>query len=87
MTLDEVLDHVRALDRSTSLPISVDLENGYGDEPEAAASAIARAAQAGAVGGSIEDYDGWQGIYTLSHAAERIAAAYEAARSHDFPFL
>ncbi|MBA3629176.1 MAG: isocitrate lyase/phosphoenolpyruvate mutase family protein, partial [Actinobacteria bacterium] len=56
-TLDEVIDHIRMLDQSTSLPISVDLENGYGPHPEDAASAITRAAEAGAVGGSIEDYD------------------------------
>src|SRR5438094_1908175 len=54
-TLEEVLDHVRALDRSTSLPVSVDLENGYGPDPQHAASAVARVAEAGAVGGSIED--------------------------------
>src|SRR5213592_900806 len=53
-TLDEVCEHVRALDAATSLPISVDLENGYGRDPEHAATAIARAAEAGAVGGSIE---------------------------------
>jgi 2-methylisocitrate lyase-like PEP mutase family enzyme len=85
-SLDEVVDHVGALARSTSLPISVDLENGFGPEPEAAASAIERAAGAGAVGGSIEDYDprGW--IYPLDEAAERVAAACEAARGHSFPF-
>ena len=45
-TLDEVVEHVRLLDRSTALPVSVDLENGYGHEPEAAAAAIARVAEA-----------------------------------------
>lgn len=86
-TLDEVLDHVRVLDRSTSLPVSVDLENGYGREPEAAASAIARAAEAGAVGGSIEDYDPQGEIYDLDHSVERVAAAGEAARGLNFPFM
>jgi len=75
------------LDRSTSLPVSVDLENGYGPEPEAAATAIARAAEAGAVGGSIEDYDPDAGIYGLAHAVERIAAAREAADRLGFPFM
>ena len=86
VTLDEVVDHVRVIDRSTSLPVSVDLENGYGPEPEDAAVAISRAAEAGAVGGSIEDYDPSGEIYGLEHAAERIAAASEAARRLSFPF-
>jgi 2-methylisocitrate lyase-like PEP mutase family enzyme len=83
---DEVVTHVRALAGSTSLPISVDLENGYGAEPEDAASAITRVAEAGAVGGSIEDYDPGGEIYGREHAAERVAAASEAARRLGFPF-
>jgi 2-methylisocitrate lyase-like PEP mutase family enzyme len=86
VTLDEVVEHVAALDRATGLPVSVDLENGYGAKPESAALAIARAAEAGAVGGSIEDYDPVAGIYDLGHATERITAAVEAARSVGFPF-
>ena len=86
-TLDEVVEHVRLLDRSTALPVSVDLENGYGHEPEAAAAAIARVAEAGAVGGSIEDYDPRGTIYGLAHAAERVTAACEAAARLGFPFL
>jgi 2-methylisocitrate lyase-like PEP mutase family enzyme len=85
-TLDEVADHVRVLDRATSLPISADLENGYGPEPEAAASAITRAAAAGAVGGSIEDYDPDGSIYGLAQAVERVTAAREAADRLGFPF-
>ena len=85
-TLDEVIDHIRMLDQSTSLPISVDLENGYGPHPEDAASAITRAAEAGAVGGSIEDYDPAGEIYGFEHAVERVDAACEAARSVGFPF-
>ncbi len=84
--LDEVVEHARLLDRATSLPISIDLENGYGPDPEHAAVAIARAAEAGAVGGSIEDYDPAGEIYGLEHAAERVAAACEAAGRLDFPF-
>jgi 2-methylisocitrate lyase-like PEP mutase family enzyme len=87
VTLDEVTDHIRALDRATALPVSADLENGYGREPEDAALAITRAAEAGAVGGSIEDYDPAGQIYEPDHAAERIAAACEAARSLSFPFM
>ncbi|MDQ3986235.1 MAG: isocitrate lyase/phosphoenolpyruvate mutase family protein [Actinomycetota bacterium] len=86
-TLDDVIAHVRALDRATSLPVSVDLENGYGPDPEVAASAIVRAAEAGAAGGSIEDYDPDAGIYELGHAAERIAAASEVVRGFSFPFM
>src|SRR5262245_17784806 len=54
VSLDEVLDHVRAIDAATALPVSTDLENGYGPAPEDAARAIVLAAEAGAVGGSIE---------------------------------
>jgi 2-methylisocitrate lyase-like PEP mutase family enzyme len=86
-TLDEVVEHAAALDRVTELPLSVDLENGYGADPESAAAAIRRIADAGAVGGSIEDYDRDVGIYELGHAAERIAAAVEAARRLGFPFM
>ncbi len=86
-TLDDVAAHVEALDRATALPISADLENGYGDEPESAARAVTRIASAGAVGGSIEDWDGAQHrLYSRSHAVERIAAAVEAARALSFPF-
>jgi 2-methylisocitrate lyase-like PEP mutase family enzyme len=85
-TLDEVVDHVRALDRATGLPVSVDLENGHGPALEDAASAITRAAEAGAVGGSIEDYDRGGTLYDPDHAAERVAAAAEAAKSLRFPF-
>jgi 2-methylisocitrate lyase-like PEP mutase family enzyme len=85
-TLDDVVAHVRALAGATSLPVSVDLENGYGPRPEDAATAIARAAEAGAVGGSIEDYDPSGEIYALDHAIERVTAAVEAARGLTFPF-
>jgi 2-methylisocitrate lyase-like PEP mutase family enzyme len=87
VTLDEVVEHVRLLDRATDLPVSVDLENGYGADPESAARAITRAAEAGAVGGSIEDYDPAGHIYDRNHAVERIAAAAEAAHRLGFPFM
>jgi 2-methylisocitrate lyase-like PEP mutase family enzyme len=64
---------------ATELPVSVDLENGYGAEPEDAARAVAAAADAGAAGGSIEDYDPSGRIYDLGHAAERVAAAAEVS--------
>ena len=86
VSLDEVAGHVRLLDEATALPVSVDLENGYGPAPEDAARAIERAAEAGAVGGSIEDYDPDGRIYDRDHAVERVAAAAEAAGRLGFPF-
>jgi len=85
VTLDEVAEHVAALDAASGLPVSADLENGYGADSEAAALAITRAAEAGAVGGSIEDWD-TNGLYERAHAVERVAAAVEAARRVGFPF-
>lgn len=87
VTLDEVIVHTRMLAEATDLPVSVDLENGYGAAPEEAARAVTAAAGAGAVGGSIEDYDPAGRIYDVGHAAERVAAAVEAARALDFPFM
>jgi 2-methylisocitrate lyase-like PEP mutase family enzyme len=84
-TLDEVVEHTGALDRATSLPVSVDLEDGYGPAPQDVARAIARVAGAGAVGASIEDYDG-SDIYPLDRAVERVAAAADAAHGLDFAF-
>jgi 2-methylisocitrate lyase-like PEP mutase family enzyme len=86
-SLDELAEHVRALDRATSLPVSVDLENGHGREPGAAARAITLAASAGAVGGSIEDWDPATGVYPLERAVERVSAACQAARELSFPFM
>jgi 2-methylisocitrate lyase-like PEP mutase family enzyme len=86
VTLDDVTEHTRAVAAASALPVSVDLENGYGREPEDAARAVTSAADAGAVGGSIEDWDRESGIYDLGHATERVAAAAEAARALDFPF-
>jgi 2-methylisocitrate lyase-like PEP mutase family enzyme len=79
VTLDEVAEHVAALDAATEVPVSVDLENGYGPAPEDAARAVVRVAEAGAAGGSIEDYDRDGFLYDPSHAAERVAAAAQAA--------
>jgi 2-methylisocitrate lyase-like PEP mutase family enzyme len=86
VTLDEVVEHTRVLAEATELPVSVDLENGHGHSPEEAALAITRAAEAGAVGGSIEDWDREGAMYELDHATERIAAAREAADATGFPF-
>lgn len=85
-TLDEVVAHVAALSAATDVPLSVDIENGYGPAPEQAALAISSVAEAGAVGGSIEDWDPDAGLYETERAAERIAAASEAAGGLDFAF-
>ncbi len=86
VTLDEVLEHVKVLVEACGLPVSVDLENGYGSAPEAAARAIEAVATVGAVGGSIEDWEESAGLYEVGHAAERIAAAAAVAREQPFPF-
>ncbi len=79
VTLDEVIAHTEALTAATNLPVSVDMENGYGAAPEDAARAVTAAAAAGAAGGSIEDFDPNGTIYDVGHATERVAAAAEAA--------
>ena len=81
-----MVEHTAALAAATPLPVSVDLENGYGDDPADAAAAIVRVAGAGAVGGSIEDFAPDEGLYALDQAVERVAAAVEAARALSFPF-
>jgi 2-methylisocitrate lyase-like PEP mutase family enzyme len=78
VTLDEAIANAQLIDRATALPVSVDMENGYGSAPEAAARAVTAARDAGAAGGSIEDWDG-EGVYERSEAVERIQAAVEAA--------
>ncbi|HZR28898.1 MAG TPA: isocitrate lyase/phosphoenolpyruvate mutase family protein [Terriglobales bacterium] len=89
-TLDreETLANASAIASATNLPVSADLENGFGDAPEIAAETIRLAAAAGVVGGSIEDATGRPDdpIYEIEHATERIRAAVAAARALPFPF-
>lgn len=85
-SLQEVTEHVRRLSETTTLPIAADLENGYGPDPQRAAEAITRVAEAGAVGGSIEDYDPERGLYEFDRAVDRVAAAAEAAKELPFKF-
>jgi 2-methylisocitrate lyase-like PEP mutase family enzyme len=89
VTRDEAIAHARAIVEAADVPVSADLERGFGDAPEDAAETIRRAAEAGLVGGSIEDASGNkdQPVYAMSHAAERVAAAAQVARSLPFPFL
>lgn len=86
---EELLAHIRALAEATPLPVSADLENCYADDPEGAAETIRLASEAGAVGGSIEDWSGpaEDKIYDLNHAVERVAAAVEVARALPVPFM
>lgn len=86
---DEMIRHVGDIAAATDLPVSADLENGFGDRPEDAAETIRLAAAVGCVGGSIEDVTSRGGevvIYEIEHAAERVRAAVEAARSLDSAF-
>ncbi len=85
----ETLANARAIVEATDLPVSADLENGFGDDPESAAETIRAAAAVGLAGGSIEDASGdpARPIYDLSLAVERVAAAVEAARALKVPFV
>jgi len=85
---EPVLQHISTLAAATELPVSADLENGFGDDPQECAKTIHLAAQTGIVGGSIEDATGrTEGpIYCLEHAKARVQAAVEAARSLPFTF-
>jgi 2-methylisocitrate lyase-like PEP mutase family enzyme len=86
---DEALANARSIVDATTLPVAADLENGYGHSPEAAAETIRLAAQAGLVGGSIEDATGDPAnpIYDFHLAVERIHAAAAAAHALQFPFM
>src|SRR5262245_7753871 len=85
---DEALAQLRAMVNATELPVSADLERGFGDTPEAVSETIALAAATGIVGGSIEDATGdpENPLYDFPLAVERVAAAVEAARKLPFPF-
>jgi 2-methylisocitrate lyase-like PEP mutase family enzyme len=86
---DAMLEHVAAIVAAADLPVSADLENGYGDEPESVAQTVRLAAEAGLVGCSIEDVgDRRHPVpYERALAAERIRAAADAARALPFPFM
>jgi 2-methylisocitrate lyase-like PEP mutase family enzyme len=88
VTRDEALAHAHAIVTATDLPVSADLEKGFGDSPEAAAETIRLAAGVGLVGGSIEDATGNpdRPLYDIGHATERVAAAVQAARALPFAF-
>ena len=85
---DAMLEHVSDIASATDLPVSADLENGFGDDPETVAETFRRAAATGLAGGSIEDSTGRpeEPIYDFGLAVERVRAAVEAMRSLPFPF-
>jgi 2-methylisocitrate lyase-like PEP mutase family enzyme len=89
-TLDrpQTMTNASAIASATSLPVSADLENGFGDTPEMVAETIGLAAAAGMVGGSIEDATGrtHDPIYAMDLAVARVQAAVAAARVLPFPF-
>src|SRR4051794_24422771 len=89
VTRDEALQHCRELCRAVEVPISADLERGFGAEPATVAETIRLAGEAGLAGGSIEDYSGdpARPIYELSYAVERVQAAAEAARRLEAGFV
>ena len=84
-----MLAHVSAIAGATDLPVSADLENGFGDDVETVAKTIALAAAAGAVGGSIEDVSPRPQavVYELAHAVDRVRAAAAAVRALPFRFM
>jgi len=89
LSRDETLANARAIVSATLLPVAADLENGFGDSPQSCAETIRMAAEAGLVGGSIEDATGRAAdpIYAFDTAVERVRAAVAAARSLPFPFM
>jgi len=86
---EETLANARAIVEATPLPVSADLENGFGEEPAACAETILEAAAVGLVGGSIEDATGRASdpIYAYDLSIRRVQAAVKAARSLPFPFV
>ncbi len=89
VTRDEALAHAKAIVEATDLPVSADLEKGFGDAPDDAARTVSLAASVGLVGCSIEDASGdpARPLFDTTHAAERIDAAARAAQSLGFPFV
>lgn len=89
LTRDESLAHARHIVNATDLPVSADLGQGFGDEPDVVAETIWSAAEAGLVGCTIEDSTGdtHHPLYDFDLAVERIAAAAQAAHALPFPFM
>lgn len=88
VTRDEALEHAATIVAAVSVPVSADLENGFGDEPDEVAETVRRASSTGLAGLSIEDASrvGDTPVYDLELAAERVAAAVAAAQDGGYPF-
>ena len=87
-TLDDKLVHCAALAGATDIPLAVDFEDGYATNPEDVAANILKLAETGVVGASVEDWSRTEGkLHDVTGAAERVAAAAEAAASLPFPFV
>jgi len=86
---EETMAHARAIVAATDLPVSADLENGFGDPPETVAETFRLAAETGLVGGSVEDVSGRADspLYEIDRAAERVRGAAEVVRNLPFPFV
>ncbi|MEB2346274.1 MAG: isocitrate lyase/phosphoenolpyruvate mutase family protein [Deltaproteobacteria bacterium] len=87
VTRDEALAHCRQIAAATPLPVSADLENGFGDAPAFVAETIALASRTGLAGCSIEDYGAEAGLYPAGLAVERVCAAVEASRQDASPLV
>src|SRR2546423_12611955 len=81
----EILENCRIIAEATDLPVNADLENGYADDPQEAATILRDAAEMGVVGGSIEDWSG-ERLFDFSHAVERVSAGGEIGRRLAVPF-
>jgi len=86
ITREEAIAHAALIDSATTLPVNADLENGFGDDPNAAAETLSQALEAGIAGGSIEDFGGGA-IYDAMLATDRIQAAVEVNRGSDSPLV
>ena len=86
ITREMALAHCKTVAHAVDVPVSADLEQGFGDAPEVVAETIRLAAETGCAGGSIEDFSGSE-IYDMELAAERITAAVESKRSLPQPFM
>ena len=89
LSREEILENAKDILSASELPVSADLENGYGDDPQGVYETILLAGHAGLVGASIEDATGMEGdpIYEFESAVERVRAAVEAKNTFDFPFI
>jgi len=89
LSREEVLEHCKTICNQVAIPVTADLENGFGESPKDTAETIRLAAETGLVGGSIEDAtgDANKPIYDFAHAVERVTAAAEAASEQPFKFM